>query len=86
MGWHADEMGTLRAHLAVAGRGVTAFADLARQLGSHNVTAIRFLVDAALKLGSPSTALAVLRVADVPGRHEAWIHRRRIELETKQQP
>jgi hypothetical protein len=86
MGWHADEMGTLRAHLAVAGCGVTVFADLAQQLGSHNLIAIRALVDAAFKRRSPTTALAVLRTADVPGRHQAWIHRRRIELETEQEP
>lgn len=80
---HADEARVLYVHAIVAAAALDRFETTARQLGSVSWIACEAMVQAALAHGRVDLAQQTLDAADVPGRHQEWVRRRRAELAGK---
>ncbi len=80
MGWHADELASFRAYMAVAAQAFDRFERIVTLLGSQDWQALDVMITAALKSRHPEIAQRVLAAADVPGRHQDWVRKRRADM------
>ncbi len=80
MTWHADEVQELSVYAVVAAGALDRFETTARQIGSASWVGCEAMVAAALAHGRVDVAQRTLDAADIPGRHQEWVRRRRAEL------